>query len=110
MKKIIPNINHYFLLSQAGLREDMAKRIMYSLVTNIDDPKASGFRIEGPRAHAHADLGARSRIFAHPACWARTRASSPSGCRAEVRLGEIGSSHRPNARPNHWDGRSCHLG
>ena len=54
MKKIIPNINHYFLLSQAGLREDMAKRIMYSLVTNIDDPKASGFRINGPRTLARA--------------------------------------------------------
>ena len=52
MKKIFSTINRYFLLSQAGLRHDMAKRIMYSLIDVIDDPGAKGFRIEGPKAYA----------------------------------------------------------
>ena len=37
MKKIFSNINQYFLLSQAGLRHDMAKRIMYSVIPSLMD-------------------------------------------------------------------------
>ena len=37
MKKIFSNINQYFLLSQAGLRHDMAKRIMYSTIPSLMD-------------------------------------------------------------------------
>jgi len=50
MKKIFSTINRYFLLSQAGLREDMAKRIMYSVIepiTKYPDSTALSLAIEG---------------------------------------------------------------
>ena len=50
MKSICRNINHYLLLSQAGLREDMAKRIMYSVIepiTKYPDSTALSLAIEG---------------------------------------------------------------
>ena len=37
MKSIYNSINQYFLLSQAGLRHDMAKRIMYSIIPTLMD-------------------------------------------------------------------------